>query len=149
MAQMSLSPWELLLRAQELMIKTLFNSILQSFTTRITEVEKSVQFIKTSLQFAQKDVDNLKPLEEKLDTSNKEIDQLKSTLSYNHFHWSIWKTKAVQKNMRVKGWSIRSWTKRLRNWLCRRYLSLTTKCYRILDKLLSSIVETSQILVPV
>ena len=85
------------------MIKTLFNSILQSFTTRITEVEKSVQFIKTSLQFAQKDVDNLKPLEEKLDTSNKEIDQLKSTLSYNHFHWSIWKTKAVQKNMRVKG----------------------------------------------
>lgn len=62
------------------MMKTLFDSILQSFTTRITEVEKSVQSIKTSLQFTQKDVDNLKPLEEKLDTSKKEIDQLKSTL---------------------------------------------------------------------
>ena len=61
-------------------MKTLFDSILQSFTTRITEVEKSVQSIKTSLQFTQKDVDNLKPLEEKLDTSKKEIDQLKSTL---------------------------------------------------------------------
>ena len=97
MAQMSLSPWELLLKAQESMIKTLFNSILQLFTTRITEAEKSVQFIKTSLQFAQRDVDNLKLLEEKLDTSNKEIDQLKSTSSHNHFHWSIWKTKAVEK----------------------------------------------------
>ena len=63
------------------MMKTLFDSILQSFTTRITEVEKSVQSIKTSLQFTQKDVDNLKPLEEKLDTSKKEIDQLKYTLS--------------------------------------------------------------------
>lgn len=63
------------------MMKTLFDSILQSFTTRITEVEKLVQSIKTSLQFTQKDVDNLKPLEEKLDTSKKEIDQLKYTLS--------------------------------------------------------------------
>ena len=62
-------------------MKTLFDSILQSFTTRITEVEKLVHSIKTSLQFTQKDVDNLKPLEEKLDTSKKEIDQLKSTLS--------------------------------------------------------------------
>ena len=62
-------------------MKTLFDSILQSFTTRITEVEKLVQSIKTSLQFTQKDVDNLKPLEEKLDTSKKEVDQLKSTLS--------------------------------------------------------------------
>ena len=55
-------------------MKTLFDSILQSFTTRITEVEKSVQSITTSLQFTQKDVDNLKPFEEKLDTSNKKID---------------------------------------------------------------------------
>ena len=62
-------------------MKTLFDSILQSFTTTITEVEKSVQSINTSLQFTQKDVDNLKPFEEKLDTSNKKIDQLKSTLS--------------------------------------------------------------------
>ena len=79
-----MSPWELFgnqLEAQESMIKTLFDSILQSFTTRITEVEKSVQSINTSLQFTQKDVDNLKPFEEKLDTSNKKIDQLKSTLS--------------------------------------------------------------------
>ena len=81
---MSMSPWELFgnqLEAQESMMKTLFDSILQSFTTRITEVEKSVQSINTSLQFTQKDVDNLKPFEEKLDTSNKKIDQLKSTLS--------------------------------------------------------------------
>ena len=79
-----MSPWELFgnqLEAQESMMKTLFDSILQSFTTRITEVEKSVQSINTSLQFTQKDVDNLKPFEEKLDTSNKKIDQLKSTLS--------------------------------------------------------------------
>ena len=62
-------------------MKTLFDSILQSFTTRITEVEKSVPSINNSLQFTQKDVDNLKPFEEKLDTSNKKIDQLKSTLS--------------------------------------------------------------------
>ena len=102
MAQMSLSPWELLLKAQESMIKTLFNSVLQSFATRITEVEKSVQSIKTSLQFIQKDVDNLKPLEEKLVTSNKEIDQLKSTSSHNHFHWSIWKTKAVETTWGLK-----------------------------------------------
>ena len=79
-----MSPWELFgnqLEAQESMMKTLFDSILQSFTTTITEVEKSVQSINTSLQFTQKDVDNLKPFEEKLDTSNKKIDQLKSTLS--------------------------------------------------------------------
>ena len=84
------------------MIKTPFNSVLQSFTTRVTEVEKSVQFIKTSLQFIQKDVDNLKPLKEKLVTSNKEIDQLKSTSSHNHFHWSIWKTKAVERTWGLK-----------------------------------------------
>ena len=79
-----MSPWELFgnqLEAQESMMKTLFDSILQSFTTRITEVEKSVPSINNSLQFTQKDVDNLKPFEEKLDTSNKKIDQLKSTLS--------------------------------------------------------------------
>ena len=69
-----------LLKVQESMLKTVFESVMQSLTTRVDEVVKSVQSIKTSLEFTQKNVQELKPVEAELVKTNKEIEWLNTDL---------------------------------------------------------------------
>lgn len=73
-----------LLKVQESMLKTLFESVVQSLTTRVDEVVKSLETIKTSLEFTQNNVQELKPVQAELVKTNKEIERL-----------NIWKTKVV------------------------------------------------------
>ena len=73
-----------LLKVQASMLKTLFESVLQSLAARVDEVVKSLETIKTSLEFTQNNVQELKPIQAELVKTNKEIERL-----------NIWKTKVV------------------------------------------------------
>ena len=61
-----------LLKLQESMLKTLFESIVQSLPMRLDEVVKSVKSIKTSLEFTQKNIEELKPVQAELIKTNKQ-----------------------------------------------------------------------------
>ena len=70
-----------LLRVQEAMLETLFESVVQSLSIRLDEVVKSVKSIRTSLEFTQKNTEELKPVQAELIKTNKEIERLNSDLS--------------------------------------------------------------------
>ena len=61
-----------LLKVQESMLKTLFESVVQSLSRRLREVVKSVKSIKTSLEFTQKNMEELKPVQAELIKTNKQ-----------------------------------------------------------------------------
>ena len=55
-----------LLQAQDSRLKSQFESVVQLLEKRVHDVEKSIKEIKTSLEYTQKDVDELKPLQSKI-----------------------------------------------------------------------------------
>ena len=59
-----------LLKVQESTFKLLFESTIHSLTLRVDRVVKDVQKMKTSLQYTQKDVEELKPIALSQDISN-------------------------------------------------------------------------------
>ena len=65
-----------LLKVQESTFKLLFESTIHSLTLRVDSVVKDVQEMKTSLQYTQNDVEELKPIHAKLEDVNKELDKI-------------------------------------------------------------------------
>ena len=61
-----------LLKVQESMLKTLFESVVQSLSMRLDEVVKSVKSIKASLEFTQKNMEELEPVQADLIKTNKQ-----------------------------------------------------------------------------
>ena len=51
-----------MLKVQESMLPALFDSVVKSLTARVDGVVESVNAIKASLEFSQKDIEELKPL---------------------------------------------------------------------------------------
>ena len=62
-----------LLKVQESMLKTLFESVVHSLSMRLDEVVKSVKSIKASLEFTQKNVEELQPVQADLIKTNKQV----------------------------------------------------------------------------
>ena len=70
-----------MLKVQESMLRALFDSFVKSLTVRVDGVVESVNSLKASLEFSQKDIEELKPLASKLEEAKDEIDQLNSDLA--------------------------------------------------------------------
>lgn len=70
-----------MLKVQESTFKSFFESMIQSLILRVDSVVKDVQKIKTSFQYTQKDVEELKPLHAKLENVNKQIDKISTDLA--------------------------------------------------------------------
>ena len=92
-----------LLKVQESTFKSLFESMIQSLTLRVDSVVTDVQEMKTSLQYTQKDVEELKPLHVKLEDVNKELDKIsKDHASYSQ-KMEYLENQSRRNNIRVNG----------------------------------------------
>ena len=65
-----------MLKVQESMLRALFDSVVKSLTARVDGVVESVDSLKASVQFSQKDIEELKPFSSKLEEAKDEIYQL-------------------------------------------------------------------------
>ena len=92
-----------LLKVQESTMKTLFESVVQSLSTRVDEVVKSVQSIKTSLEFTQKNMEELKPVRAELIETHKEIERLNTDLSSQSLSLEYMENQSRRNNIRVNG----------------------------------------------
>ena len=92
-----------LLRVQESMLETLFESVVQSLSMRLDEVVKSVKSMRTSLEFTQKNTEELKPVQAELIKTNKEIERLNSDLSSQSLSLEYMDNQSRRNNIRVNG----------------------------------------------
>ena len=76
---------------------------MQSLSMRLDEVVKSVQSIKTSLGFTQKNMEELKPVQAELIKTNKEIERLNSNLSSQSLSLEYMENQSRRNNIRVNG----------------------------------------------
>ena len=78
-----------MLSVQESMLKSLFHSVISSVTTRVDDQLKTVNELKKSLEFTQKNVENLDTVATKLEdaegeigTHQKNLDEQSSKMEY-------------------------------------------------------------------
>ena len=90
-----------MLRVQESILETLFESVVQSLSMRIDEVVKSVKSMRTSLEFTQKNTEELKPVQAELIKTNKEIEQLNLDLSSQSLSLEYMDNQSRRNNIRV------------------------------------------------
>jgi len=88
---------------QESTFKSLFESLIQLLTLRVDSVVKDVQEMKTSLQYTQKDVEELKPLHVKLEDVNKELDKISKDLASHSQKLDYLENQSRTNNIRVNG----------------------------------------------
>ena len=85
-----------LLAVQESVMKAMFESVVSSINTRVDELVKSVASIKASVEFSQKELDDLKPISSKLQEAEGELDQIQGSLEYLE-------NQSRRNNIRVSG----------------------------------------------
>ena len=83
------------LKVQESMFQSLFESVVNSFQTRLDDVVRSVQEIKTSLEFTQKNVEDLEPLHSSIAKTNEDVKRLNADLSSHSISLKYLKKVAV------------------------------------------------------
>ena len=92
-----------LLKVQESTFKLLFESTINSLTLRVDSVVKDVQEIKTSLQYTQKDLEELKPIHAKLEDVNKELDKISKDLTSHSQEMEYLENQRRRNNICVNG----------------------------------------------
>ena len=87
-----------MLKVQESMLRALFDSVVKSLTARVDGVVQSVNSLKASLEFSQKDIEELKPF-----PSKDEIDHLNSDLAQQELKAENLENQSRRNNIRIKG----------------------------------------------
>ena len=62
-----------MLRVQELVMKTLFESTVKALTPRVDNLVYTVESLRASLEVSQRDIEALQPLDESLKTTEKDV----------------------------------------------------------------------------
>ena len=88
---------------QESTLKLLLESTIHSLTLRVDSVVKNVQEMKTSLQFTQKDAEDLKPIHVKLEGINKELDKISRDLASHSQKMEFLENQTRRNNIRANG----------------------------------------------
>ena len=92
-----------LLRAQESMLRSLFDSVVNSLNSRLDDVVKSVASIKVSLEYSQKEIEDLKPLESKLDEAFESVENIVSDIKAQQLKTEYLENQSRRNNIRVNG----------------------------------------------
>lgn len=92
-----------LLKVQESMLKGLFESVVNSLSTRVDNVVKTVESLKASLEFTQKNVAELKPLQEQLVATNNDVKKLNTDLTSKALSLEYLENQSRRNNIRVSG----------------------------------------------
>ena len=85
-----------LLAVQESMLRSLFESTIMSINSRLDSVVSTVADLKASVEFTQKDLDELKPVTSKIKNAEDEIAQVNEALEYLE-------NQSRRNNIRVSG----------------------------------------------
>lgn len=88
-------------KVQESTFKLLFESKIHSLTLRVDSVVKDLQEIKISVQYTQNDVEDLKPIQVKLEGLNKEIDKIIKDLASHSQRLEYLKNQSRRNNIHV------------------------------------------------
>ena len=92
-----------MLKVQESMLGTLFDSAVNSLSWRIDEVLSSVSSIKASLEYSQKGIEELKPLEAKLYEAYEKVDKIVSDIEAQQLQIEYLENQSRRNNIRVNG----------------------------------------------
>ena len=85
------------------MLRALFDSVVKSLTVRVDGVVASVNSLKASLEFSQKDIEDFKPFASKLEEAKDEIGQLNSDLTQQDLKAEYLGNQSRRNNIRIKG----------------------------------------------
>ena len=92
-----------MLKVQESMLRTLFDSVVNSLNARIDDVLSSVSSIKASLEYSQKEIEDLKPLEATLDEAYETVDKIVSDIKAQQLKTEYLENQSRRNNIRVNG----------------------------------------------
>ena len=93
-----------MLKVQESMLRTLFDSVVNSLNARIDDVLSSVSSIKASLEYSQKEIEDLKLLEAKLlDEAYETVDKIVSDIKAQQLKTEYLENQSRRNNIRVNG----------------------------------------------
>lgn len=92
-----------LLKVQESMLRTLFDSVVNSLNPRVNDVLSSVSSIKASLEYSQKEIEDLKLLEVKLDEAYETVDKIVSDIEAQQLKTEYLENQSRRNNIRVNG----------------------------------------------
>ena len=85
------------------MLRALFDSVVKSLTVRVDGVVASVNSLKASLDFSQKDIEDFKPFASKLEEAKDEIGRLNSDLTQQDLKAEYLGNQSRRNNIRIKG----------------------------------------------
>ena len=92
-----------LLKVQESVIKTMFDSVVKSLSERVDGVVKTVESIKSSLEFTQKDLADLQPVRASLAQVSTDVKKLDKDLSSRSLSLEYLENQSRRNNIRVNG----------------------------------------------
>ena len=106
-----------MLQLQERMFKTLLDSLLNNFSSRLDAVVESAADVKTrlnicqkdasdlkaSLEFSQKDFDELKPCKSKLDEIEADVDDINNSIDFHIDKLEYLENQSRRNNIRIDG----------------------------------------------
>ena len=92
-----------MLKIQERMYKSLFESALNTVTARLDEPVCTVTERKTSLEFTQQDVDHLKPKVDQLHEVEQEIDNIQVSIDDQRGKLTYLENQSRRNNLRIDG----------------------------------------------
>ena len=99
----SLATLREMLKMQERMFKDMFESVLSSVNVRIDKVVKSVAELKASLEYSQKDIDDLMESADAIDNMDKELEDIQRGLHKHEEKLEYLENQSRRKNIRVDG----------------------------------------------
>ena len=99
----SLATLREMLQIQERMFKNMFESILSSVNTRIDKVVKSVAELKTSLEYSQQDIDDLKEAADAIDDMEEELEDIERGLHKYEEKLEYLENQSRRNNVRIDG----------------------------------------------
>ena len=99
----SMATFNEMMKMQERMLKTMFESVLSSVNTRIDEVVKSVAELKTSLQYSQRDIDDLMESTDELAMIEDELEDIQYALNKHEDKMEYLENQSRRNNIRIDG----------------------------------------------
>ncbi|CAH3171641.1 unnamed protein product [Porites lobata] len=92
-----------MLQMQERMFKSFFDSIVTNLKARIASSEEETGDLKNSLEFSQKDIDDLKPSLLKLHELDSAIEEIQDDLDHQEEQMEYLENQSRRNNVRVDG----------------------------------------------
>ena len=92
-----------MLKVQESVLPTLFDSLVNSLNSRIDEVLSSTSSIKASLEYSQKEIEDLKLLEAKLNEAYEKVDKIVSDIDAQQLKTEYLENQSRRNDIRVNG----------------------------------------------